>query len=542
MRKAVQITSGDQTRTLELTPEERAQRVHATLYSHRMPLNTRCGGKGVCDGCRIHLASGSLVHQPSKTPVRANGSPILLRACEYTWSDSDNIAIHIPDRSRTAYAPQVLTDFRINVPCAHLPLCDLDRHDRPVGAAIDIGTTTVVVLLVDLQTGDVISRASAFNRQMDLGDDVLTRINLCQGDAPSVMRLHEAVIQDTVLPLLDEALASAGVKGDRLACVTAAGNTTMQHLFAGVDPSPMGVHPFTPRFLEQRIVEMPGWGVPVHLLPGAAAYVGADVIAGVLASGLIYDEGPSLLVDVGTNGEIVLKYGDHLLGCATAAGPAFEGAGLSNGVRAGDGAISHVHISRDPLQIEIETIRNARPMGICGSAYVDLLSAGAASGLLTASGRFKDALPGLDRFLCEHDGRRMLRLARGRGSTPIGVTESDLAKLLQAKAAIAAGVLTLLRRVNLEPGDVKTVYLAGGFGMHMRTTSAIGCGLLPGFRLEQVELMGNTALAGALAALLDRGMLEELSILSRRIETIELNLEPGFEDCYIDQLMLTAAG
>src|SRR5690606_24452975 len=116
-----------------------------------------------------------------------------------------------------------------------------------------------------------------------------------------------------------------------------------------------------------------------HLLPGAAAYVGADVIAGVLASGLIYDEGPSLLVDVGTNGEIVLKYGDHLLGCATAAGPAFEGAGLSNGVRAGDGAISHVHISRDPLQIEIETIRNARPMGICGSAYVDLLSAGAAS-------------------------------------------------------------------------------------------------------------------------------------------------------------------
>lgn len=534
----IQIYADGQMRLLKLSAEQRRQRVHATLYAHQLPLNTRCGGKGVCDGCMVQLVRGELIHAPRGRRAVANGAPITVRACEYTWGDGSAAEIHIPDRSRTAYQPQVLTDFHIRVPYAHQPLCDLDGIDQPVGAAIDVGTTTVVLLLVDLRDGRILSRASAFNRQMDLGDDVVTRINLCRSDASMLPRLHEAVLRDTIAVLIREALEKAGVSADRLACITAAGNTTMQHLLAGVDPSPLGVHPFTPQFLDHHVIQADGLGAPLHLLPGTAAYVGADVTAGVVSSGLVYDDGPSLLVDVGTNGEIVLKHGDHLLACATAAGPAFEGAGLTHGIRAGDGAISHLQIHTNPLRIEIEVIGNAKPLGICGSAYVDLLAKGVATGLLDTTGRFNRQCPGIERLLCQINGQPALRLARGRGSEPICVTEYDLSRLLQAKAAIAAGILTLLGRAKLTPADIRTVYLAGGFGMHMKTASAIGCGLLPGFRLEQIELVGNTSLAGALATLLDRMILHEITRVSRRIETIELNLEPTFEDHYIDQLLL----
>jgi len=313
----------------------------------------------------------------------------------------------------------------------------------------------------------------------------------------------------------------------------------------------MGIAPFTATFLEHRVLDTDAIGLsacgfdakqapPVHLLPGAAAYVGADLLAGVVACGLVYHDRPTLLVDVGTNGEIIFKHKGQLHGCATAAGPAFEGAGLTCGVRAGDGAISHIAFENDPLSVRTEMIGDGRPNGLCGSAYVDFLAEARRVGLLSATGRLdKTAAIAIsdDRLACGKSGLAF-RMAYGSGKEEIVVSEVDVAHLLQAKAAIGAGILTLLERAGLTPADVERLYLAGGFGQHLNPAHAIACGLLPGFVPEQVHEVGNTSLGGAYLALLDKTALHEMERTAARMEVVELNLDPGFEDRYIEQLSL----
>ncbi len=499
----------------------------------------------------------------------------MLRGCELGVPAGESISLTIPDRSLLACEPQVVSDYQVKVSWAHAPLVEIepDPAEVPLGIAIDVGTTTVALRLVDLTSGHILDTASGLNRQAHMGDDVLTRINLCATDPAQTASLQTALVEQTLAPLIQAMLTRRDAAGRQVRTVVVAGNTTMLHLLAGADPSPMGVVPFTPVFLEHRILESrllgmrfrcaleldhavkasadtgqaaatrgnaePARQVPVHLLPGAAAYIGADVVAGAFASGMGYAERPELLVDVGTNGEIVLAHEGRLIGCATAAGPAFEGSRLSCGVRAGDGAISRIRLDADPFEVHTGTIGTGPTIGICGSAYVDLLSEARRVGLLTASGRFDtDRLPAAAERIHGNGYERMLHLADGRGREPIGITESDIASLLQAKAAIAAGILTLLEVTGVKPADLAAVHLAGGFGMHMDAEAAIRCGLLPGFDTAQIEVIGNTSLAGAYLAMVDRSALEEMKRLAGRIEVIELNQAPGFEDRYIDQLAL----
>ena len=474
-----------------------SQRLTDLLRREHLPLNIRCGQRGLCDGCDIELVRGSLVHLRTGAVVNA---PAVVRACEHR-AERD-AAIRIPARSLLAHKAQVVSEFRVNVPRAYDPLAKTG-----IGAAVDIGTTTVAVLLVDLRDGKIVGRAADFNKQMNFGDDVATRIGLCAQDKAMVAQLQKAIAEETIVPLLGDA---------RPVCFSVTGNTTMLHLFAGVNPTAMGTYPFRPAFLEHRVVKLPVFGdAQVHLMPSAAAYIGSDITAGILASGLAYDDGPSLLVDVGTNGEIILKAGGHILGCATAAGPAFEGAGLTNGVRAAEGAIQKIRL--EPLHTDV--IGKTKPIGICGSAYVDFLAEGRRTGLLNHHGRFSK------------DGA--FELAPG-----ISITETDIAHLLQSKAAIGAGIQTLLERAGLAASQIKKVYMAGGFGLHINIAHAIACGLLPGFKPEQVQVVGNTSLAGAYLALLDSGALEAIERICRQIEVVELNLDPGFESRYIDNLSL----
>jgi uncharacterized 2Fe-2S/4Fe-4S cluster protein (DUF4445 family) len=326
----------------------------------------------------------------------------------------------------------------------------------------------------------------------------------------------------------------------------------MQHLLVGEDPTPLGIAPFTPRFIAGRRVsaadinlEAAGLApeTPVQLLPGIAAYIGADITAGILASGMGFDEQPGLLVDIGTNGEIVLQAEGRLFGCATAAGPAFEGSGLRCGTRARAGAVSDLNLRLNPFGLETKVIGDiplARANGICGSAYVDFLASARSAGLLGGNGRFDlsvwESLPEQCRF--RHEGRRAFRLAARNGADDLRVSEVDVALLLQAKAAIGAGIEVLLETAGLRAADLGRVYLAGGFGMHLNVAHAIAIGLLPGFREEQVRVVGNTSLAGALLALVDRTTLTEMEELRERVQVIELNLAAGFEDRYIEHLML----
>lgn len=598
-----------------------------------LPLNTRCGQRGLCDGCCVELLSGALISTVTGKTVESGEANEPLRACQHQLVPDGQAEVHVPARSLLAHAPQVVTSFCANVSRAHdplwqridIPIGDIDKSmpfpeslcrviakqrdgDLPVrpgrgldalaefqeacihvtlehcgdhwsvrpagsqrsdfGVAVDVGTTTVVATLVDLENGEVASTASSLNTQTRLGDNVLTRIQHCRNHKRFVGLLQRAIAKRTLKPLLDEVLRESNLSADQIVCLAVAGNTTMLHLLAGVDPSPMGAVPFTPEFVEHRVFrasqlllstptttagiserpedaansavpadgQMAAFDPAIHFLPSAAAYVGADIIAGVFSTGMAYQMETSLLVDMGTNGEIVLKHDDRLLGCATAAGPAFEGAGLACGVRASRGAISHVRLNDDSKEPDIEIIGGEDPIGLCGTAYVDFMAEARRTGLIRKTGRFLGS-PSQRLFRHATHGQSFI-VARGSASRPVVVSEADIASLLQAKAAIAAGIVCLLDRAGLSTDDIGTLYLAGGFGFHMDVENVIRCGLLPGFRPDQIRLVGNTSLAGAYLALLDSGVLAEMKRVSRRLEIVELNLEPDFESQYIDQLCL----
>ena len=582
------VTLKTPTGDLEITPkpDELDMVLTELLRRHNLPLNTRCGQRGTCDSCRITLEQGSVktIKKSTEEAEHISEPGATFRACQYRLGNygtpTSAVTLSIPQRAITAYKPQVLDHFKINTTRAADPLLpdDFDSIDidSPLGVAIDIGTTTVAVILVDLATGQVLAKASDFNQQMHLGDDVLTRINLCLNDKSLIDRMQEAIVNDTISPLIAQTLDAAGQSHEKIASLTVAANTTMLHLLMAEDPSAMGIAPFTPTFIEHQITTLKTLeyrqtnaepvmpkkskrpSPQVHLLPSAAAYVGADLTAGVVATNLLFNHETAMLVDVGTNGEIILKHEDKLYGCATAAGPAFEGSKLIDGIRAGDGAISHICFERDPFNVRYQLIGqdgwfddqhkpNELPVGLCGSAYVDFMAEGIRSGLLLPGGRYdKEQLIqwGTDRLDTELKKCMgpCFRIAFGKGREPMVISEADIASLLQAKAAIAAGILTLLDKVGLIPADVQTLHLAGGFGMHLRLESAVGCGLLPGFEPEQITLVGNSALAGAYMGLIDRHAIEEMADAAGRMEVLELNLEPAFQDHYIDQLMLPVLG
>ena len=515
------------------------------LAAGGLPLNTRCGQRGLCRGCEVELREGSATIDGASIVA-----PATIKACRAHIADA--ATIHLPARSRVEHRPQVSETFEIAVPYAHQPLFPCVPGERDTAFAVDVGTTTVVVLLVDLTTGDVLSRAGAFNEQIRFGDNVITRIEAARLPE-NLAAMQRAIVTETIQPLLLQACERAGRTPARIAGGAIAGNTTMLHLLVGEDPTPLGVAPFTPRFLAGRQISAADIQLsnvaglapetPIQLLPGIAAYIGADITAGILATGMMFDAKPSLLVDIGTNGEIVLSANGKLFGCATAAGPAFGGCGLRCGTRARDGAVSDLHLSLNPFRLDagiIGKIPLASAGGICGSAYVDFLATARGCGLLGANGRFDlptwNNLPAQHQFL--HDGRRAFRLAAKNGADDLRISEVDVALLLQAKAAIGAGIEALLDAAGIRAADVGRVYLAGGFGMHLDVAHAIAIGLLPGFAVEQVRVVGNTSLAGALLALVDKTTLAEMENLRAQVEVVELNLTDGFEDRYVEHLLL----
>ena len=514
------------------------------LAAHGLPLNTRCGGRGLCRGCEVELRGGALLaHGCAVT------APAIVQACQARLTRP--VSIYLPGRSRIEHRPQVSESFEIAVPYAHQPLFTLVPGIGDTGFAVDVGTTTVVLLLVDLVTGEVLSRTSSFNEQIRFGDNVITRIAVAR-DFQDLAAMQRAIVMETIQPLLTRACELAARSMKRIIGGAITGNTTMLHLLTGVDPTPLGIAPFLPRFIHAKrvtaedihlVADCLSPQLPIQLLPGIATYIGADITSGILASGMAYDSAPSLLVDIGTNGEIVLQNGGKLTACATAAGHAFEGCGLRCGVRAREGAVSELNLMLHPFLFAGKTIGQAplsQANGLCGSAYVDFLATARHCRLLTTVGRFDgeawDILPAQSR--CSENGARSLRLTDGDCAGGLRVSEADVALLLQAKAAIGAGIEILLETAGIRAADLGRVYLAGGFGMYLNVTHAIAIGMLPGLRAEQVRVVGNTALAGAFMALVDRNTLEEMESLRAQVRVIELNLTEAFENRYIEHLML----
>jgi len=468
-----------------------------------------CGGRGRCKGCRVRVVAGQLPVTPEDrrllSPAQlAEGWRLSCRAraeADLTLELAQWEAAILGDNLRFEFTPR-----------------------DGLGVAVDLGTTTLVAQLLDLRTGNVLAVRSALNAQARHGADIMSRIEFALiGDGRE--RLTRTV-REQIGGLLTELLGAAP-PGQRLADVVLVGNTAMHHLFCGLSVAPLAHHPFEPEDdgLKVFTADELGWPVAgearVQFLPCLGGFVGSDILAGILATGLHQRERPGLLVDLGTNGEIVVGNREQLLCASTAAGPAFEGARISMGMRAATGAISAVMLRDGALQATV--LGGGEPRGICGSGLVDAVACGLELGRVLPSGRIAggDELP---------------------VAGAVRLTQWDIRELQLAKGAIAAGIRLLIERRGARPEDLACVWLAGAFGNYISRASARRIGLLD-FPADQVEPAGNTALRGAKLALCGptpRAL--DFADLRARVRHISLKDDPRFQEAYVEAMGFPTAG
>lgn len=406
------------------------------------------------------------------------------------------------------------------------------------GMAFDIGTTTLAGALLDLRDGAERAVASCLNPQTLHGDDVLSRIALASRGAGELRLLRDTVL-DAVGELARELCRNAGVVPESVHFAAFAGNTTMEHLLCGIDPSPLGMVPFVPVFGDELDLSARELRLPVHpearalVFPIIGGFVGGDTVAGLLATELAAREGVTLFVDIGTNGEIVVAHGEKLLAASTAAGPAFEGARISCGMRAATGAVEKVLIDGG---VRLGVIGGGDPAGLCGSGLIDLCGQLLKAGLLQPDGRLPapDELPPdtppevAAHFMRDADGAPFFRLGGG-DSAVFGLTQRDVRELQLAAGAIRAGITILLRQAGLSVDDVTRVLVAGGFGSFIRRDNAQRVGLLPPeLPHDRIQFVGNASLAGAKWAVLSRQARARAGEIARNTRHIELGSDPDF--------------
>jgi uncharacterized 2Fe-2S/4Fe-4S cluster protein (DUF4445 family) len=436
-----------------------------------------------------------------------------------------------------------VSDYQVTAVIVDDVLIDVEAGDttgRCFGIAFDLGTTTVVANLLDITTGTPVAVRSALNRQQPFGGDVITRISATMMDPQALDQLR-ALAHATLGELTREVCAAGGVAPDEVYEVAVAGNATMVHIALGIDPEPLGVAPFimsTRAFPEIFATDL---GVPVHpraravVFPSLGAYVGGDILAGLLASGMDRDRRIRLFIDVGTNCEIVLGNADRLVATAAPAGPAFEGASIRCGMRAADGAIEVVRVRDGDLDLGV--IGGVEPAGLCGSGLVDAVAALVDAGLIDPTGRFvsdDDAAriaPTLATRLRTSDGERVFVLHKD-----VVLAQRDVRALQFAKAAIATGWQLLLAELGIDLSEVQQVLLAGSFGSYLSPASAIRIGLVPKVSVLRVVSAGNVAGEGAKMALLSLRERAGAATLLEEVEYVELSDRSDFNDRFVDLL------
>lgn len=439
------------------------------------------------------------------------------------------------------------SDYRVTVVLGYrdgtleiLSIEPQDTTERSFAFAFDIGTTTVAGQLIDLATKEILGTRIAFNKQASFGSDIITRI-VCAETPEGMDKLNMAVMEN-IDEMTEDLADSRGVNLSDIYAATFAGNMTMMHLLLKIDPSSIRRAPYVPATTVFPAMPASELGLEINpkgiasFLPGVASYVGGDIVAGVLACGLAEAEDMTLLADIGTNGEIVLGNRDWMMAAAASAGPAFEGSGLSHGMKAVKGAIEKVAID-DRFDVKAGTIGGEKPKGICGSGYIDLLCQLLKRGIIGKNGRFNRDI-------------RSKRVRRGRTTyefvvspkeeTAIGkeivVDEDDIENLKRAKGAIYSAVISLLNKVERKISDVRKFYIAGGFGNYLNIENAVFIGLLPDIDRSIYEFIGNSSLAGARMALLSREAAARANEIYKNITYLDLGSEPNYMDEYIASL------
>ena len=536
MRNAIYATRQMKHFNVILKPDGKQVSIHegATLLDAAAQagiiLNTVCGGRGTCGKCLAYL-------EPDATQVLACQCRI-----------GSDVTATIPPESRF-FEQRILTE---GLDGRHEIQADIYRDysqaEAICGLAVDLGTTTVVAKLIDMRTGRGLATEAALNPQTRFGDDVVSRIAYAE-TGEKAADLHKAVV-DCINDLTGKLCRTAAVSYKDIyeACIV--GNTTMSHIFLELPVAQLGRAPYEAFSLEAH--DLSAGDSPlqinsagnIHTVENIAGFVGSDTVAVVLATGMDCAEETTLIVDVGTNGEIVLGAKEKLYAASCAAGPAFEGARITCGSRAADGAIEAVVAIGD--EIDLDVIGNSAPRSICGSGLIDALAVLLDLGIIDRTGRFTERLELKEKLpdpifsrIIEYQGQPAFSLAAAENANerPVFLSQKDIRESQLAKAAIRAGIRLLQQKMGIEDRDIERILLAGAFGNYINPRSALRIGLLPEVGAERIHFVGNAASAGAQMILVCRRSRNQAGELARKIEYVETAHQGSFQDVFADSLL-----
>lgn len=510
-------------------------------------VETPCCGLGTCGKCRV-TAQGALSDPDASEMALANtecGERLSCRAVivgDVVVEMGGKRSLLKFDHSKLTEAASVDSAIRLaslkNTGCGRIwgvtfkdRLLDVSQvPPQMLGVALDIGTTGVSGCLVNLADGSVLSKTSALNPQTQYGGDVLTRITYCMthDSGPEIMR---QTMVDGLNRMFRE-LAGCRFDVDDIYHIVASGNTTMQHLLLGVDPSSLAKAPYRPVFLTASDMRAGDIGMQANqnavltLIPSASSYVGGDIVAGILASGFEREDA-ALFIDIGTNGEIAVANAGAVVASSTAAGPAFEGMNIECGCRAQRGAVEKFWIDHHG-EMRCETVEHGPPTGICGSGLIDIVGSLVELGIITESGRWSKNMPPA---IASRFRDKKLYIADG-----IYISQKDIRQIQLAKGAIAAGILLLLQAAGLTPEDVKTIYIAGSFGNHITPAHMRTIGLIPKGLGGEIRFLGNTSLEGAYMGLVNQESLREAYRIALAMNVMALSEGAEFQEVFIGQM------
>lgn len=411
---------------------------------------------------------------------------------------------------------------------------------RICGLAIDIGTTTVSAVILDMTTGALLAKASAGNGQIRYGADVINRI-IESRKAGGEKKLQKAIIEETINPMIHNMCHAAKIHGSRIYHMCVASNTTMNHLFVGVNADPLRMEPYIPTFFETDNLNAYDLGIHVHpdakivIAPNIGSYVGGDITAGTLVSMIWNKPEFNLFIDLGTNGEIVFGNSDFMMSCACSAGPAFEGGDISCGMRATDGAIEACTIDAKTMEPTFTIVgeEGQKPVGLCGSGIIDVIAELFRCGIISPKGKFI------------REGKRVRHDQYGIGSYVLAfqeeaaghkdvvINEVDIDNFIRAKGAIFSAVCTMLRSLDFDVSMIENVYVAGGIGSGINMRNAVVIGMFPDIELEKFHYIGNSSLTGAYNMVLSRQAEEKVYDLSHNMTYMELSTDPSYMDEFV---------
>ncbi|MCK4548218.1 MAG: DUF4445 domain-containing protein [Candidatus Eisenbacteria sp.] len=544
---------------------EAGTRIYDAALKAGLRLITLCGGKEKCGRCKVRVLGGTV--RPALHTHLSQGEIDTGYCLACATAVDDDLVVEIPREMEVASTAgtQALLSMAEILETARA----LRGRERAtgregegertregegarakgragnLGLALDIGTTVVAGALFDLNERELLAEAAAENLQAAHGADIVHRINFAKKGGG--LRNLQHLGLETVEGIVGDLLATAGESIASILAVTAAGNTTMTHLLLGMDPAwiqtdslpPSGVEVPQPEALESGIPAHPSAGLWVS--PWVGNYLGGDITAGVLFTRMWNEEPLTLYVDLGTNGEIVLGNREWMAGCACSCGPAFEGSGVSCGVRAAGGAIDRVEINSTAGGVLYRTIGKEKPNGICGSGLLDVLAQLRQAGLVDQRGKFITDRLNASGASGRVQGRPAFVVAPAEHAAhgaDIVVTQRDLEHLIRSKGAAFAGIRTLLKNLDISPDQIQRVVIAGGFGRSLDIPNAIAIGMLPDLPLERFSYIGNGSLKGAVLALLWEDFRDRIADIARKITYVDLSTTPGYMDEFVASLFL----